>query len=343
MRFAFIYRMRAGIPKRNPPTSTPADLGLAYESVAVPTADGLELAAWLIPATDPGGVAPGVALIHGWESARDRTLPHAQVLHAAGYHVLTLDVRGHGANEAETLPISAGEFAADARAGVAWLRGRPEVAKVALVGHSIGGAGALVAAGSGGDGFVEAVIALAPPAGPYRLTRLTFQLADLPFPGFIAWPLAWLTTHVFLWPRGHRIAEVDAVEAVRRIQVPLLLIHGTDDHVVPPDHMRRLAGARRAALPGAVTETLLVQGGHHSWIYEFPEVRAAMARFLAATLGGPLPPDEAAARAMAVDARRPPEPERLSAVDAEPGGIASVIGLFSHTAPAKPEEPDARP
>ena len=70
---------------------------------------------------------PGVVLVHGWESSRDRTLPHAQVLHALGFHVLTLDVRGHGANPPEVLPMSVGEYAADARAGVAWLRARPEV------------------------------------------------------------------------------------------------------------------------------------------------------------------------------------------------------------------------
>lgn len=366
LRFALVYRLRAGIPKRNPPGTTPADLGLGYQSVTVPVTDGLTLAGWYLPATanaDASARAPGVVLVHGWESARDRTLPHAQVLHAAGYHVLTLDVRGHGANAAETLPVSAGEFAADARAGIVWLRSRPEVTTVALVGHSIGGAGALIAAAAlGADATgneaalavdaVDAVVALAPPAGAYRMTRLTFQLADLPFPGLIAWPLAWLTTHVYLRPRGHSVREVDAVDAIRRITAPVLLIHGTDDHVVPPDHMGRLAAARRAALPGAVTQTLLVQGGHHSWIYEFPEVRAAMARFLATSLGGPLTPDEAAATAVAVDARRPPEPERLAAVDAEPGGLASVIRLFQRqkprtpatpATPATPEEPDARP
>jgi pimeloyl-ACP methyl ester carboxylesterase len=342
LRFAYVYRDRAGYPKRRPPTVTPADLGLDYATIEVPTADGLNLAGWFIPAADTTAVAPGIALIHGWESARDRTLPHAQVLHAAGYHVLTLDVRGHGANGPEELPLSAGEFAADARAGVRALRARPEVSKVALVGHSIGGAGALIAAAAGGDGAVDVVIALAPPAGAYRLTRLTFQLADLPIPSLVAWPLAWLTTHVYLRPRGHAIRDVDAVDAIRRIEAPVLLILGTDDHIVPPDHMARLASVRRSTRPDAVTETLLVEGGHHSWIYEFPEVRATMARFLATSLGGPLAPDVAAARAVAVDARRPPEPERLSAVDAEPGGIRSVINTFKRVQP-KPEVPDARP
>ena len=48
------------------------------------------------------------------------------------------------------------------------------------------------------------------PADPARLTRQTFRLANLPIPGLIAWPLAWLTTLVYLRPRGHTIASVSA-------------------------------------------------------------------------------------------------------------------------------------
>ena len=90
----------------------------------VPTTDGLILPGWFIPAAARPTAAghatpgPGVALVHGWESARDRLLPMVQFLHAAGFHCLSVDVRGHGANAAETLPITAGEFGADALA--AW-------------------------------------------------------------------------------------------------------------------------------------------------------------------------------------------------------------------------------
>src|SRR3990172_4184562 len=110
-------RARLLAPLRPPPAWPPASVGLAYERIDVPTDGGLVLPGWFMPAgAEP---APGVVLVHGWESARDRTLPHAQVLHAAGFHVLTLDVRGHGANGPEQLPMSVGEYAADARAGVA--------------------------------------------------------------------------------------------------------------------------------------------------------------------------------------------------------------------------------
>ena len=328
-RFAHVYRVRAGYPRRHEPVWAPDTLGMAYEDVRVPTQDGLNLPGWYMPAGS--GAAPGIALVHGWESARDRTLPHAQFLHAAGFHVLAVDVRGHGQNEPETLPVSVGEFAIDAAAAVRWLAARPEVSAIGLLGHSMGAAGALVAAAD--DPAVAAVVGVSTPADPYRLTRQTFRLAGLPIPGPIAWPLAWLTTHVFLQPRGHTVADVSATRAVKAIGAPVLLVHGDEDHVVPVGHIARLAAIRRAARPDAVTETLVVHGGHHSWLFEFAEFRATVARFLAASLGGPLSPDAAAHAAATVAAARLPEPERLTALDDEPGGIRSLLRVFRRQTP----------
>ena len=322
-RFALVYRVRAGYPRRHPPAWTPGTVGLPYELVAVPTPDGLTLPGWFIPAGP--GPAPGVVLVHGWESARDRTLPHAQVLHAAGLHVLTLDIRGHGANGPEKLPVSAGEYAADARAGVAAILRRPEVTRVGLLGHSMGAAGALVAAAA--EPAVAAVLAVAAPADPHRLTRQTFRLARLPIPDPIAWPLAWLTTRVYLKPRGHRVSEISATRAVRDIAAPVMLAHGSDDLVVPVTDLARLADARRLARPDSVTETMVVAGGRHSWLYEFPEYRAAIARFLVTHLGGPMSPEAAAAAAETVPAVRLPDPERLTALDEEPGGFQSLARI----------------
>src|SRR4029079_11096953 len=142
-RFALAYRVRAGYPRRMPPRITPADLGLPSESMLIES-DGLPLPAWFIPARG-GAPGPGVVLVHGWESARDRTLPLALFLHAAGFHCLTLDIRGNGANPPQGLPLSAGEFGDDALAAFQALIARPDVTSGAIVGHSMGGIGALLA------------------------------------------------------------------------------------------------------------------------------------------------------------------------------------------------------
>ena len=169
-------------------------------------------------------------------------------LHAAGFHCLTFDVRGHGANPPEALPLSAGEFGLDAAAAFRVLLERPEVTVGAISGHSMGAIGAILAAAA--DPRVAALVATSSPADPYRLTRQTFRLAQLPIPDPIAYPLAWLTTRVYLRPRGHDVRSISASAAIARYRGPILLAHGDDDAVVPSSHLTRLARAARASREG---------------------------------------------------------------------------------------------
>src|SRR3970040_1949286 len=195
-RFAHVYRTRAGFPRQHPPTFDPAALGLPFEAVTVATPDGLALPAWWIPARfgEPG---PAVVLVHGWESGRHRTLPNAQVLHAIGCHVLTLDVRGHGGDPGaeRTVRGGGGVCGRAALAGVGGALAGPDVPAVAALGHSMGAVGAILAAAA--EPRVAAAVLTATPADPYRLTRQTFRLARLPIPHPIAYPPPWLPT------RGH--------------------------------------------------------------------------------------------------------------------------------------------
>ncbi|MEO8273324.1 MAG: alpha/beta fold hydrolase [Chloroflexota bacterium] len=324
-RFAEAYKARAGYPHRHAPDHDPSELGLAFEELSVPSA-GIDLPAWWIPARG-GAAGPAVLLVHGWESARDRTLPNALILNAIGIHVLTIDVRGHGDNPAEELPLTAGEFGEDALAGVRALLARSDVTSVGVLGHSMGGIGALLAAAA--EPRVAAVVAASTPADPYRLTRQTFRLARLPLPGPLAWPLAWLTTHVFLQPRGHTVRDVSAARAIERYAGPVLLIHGDADRVVPFGHLARLEGAAqrsREADPAAPdVEVLAIPGGEHSWLYEFAAYRGAVARFLTESFGGPLEPAGAEAIARATPAARLPQREHpFSGIQRDEGGLRTL-------------------
>jgi pimeloyl-ACP methyl ester carboxylesterase len=329
-RFALAYRVRAGYPRRHPPRVTPDVLGLPYETTTVRSGD-LDLPAWFIPARD-GAPGPGLVLVHGWESARDRTLPMAVFLHAAGYHCLTFDVRGHGANPPEELPLSAGEFGLDSLAALDALLARPEVTAGGVVGHSMGGIGAILAAAA--DPRAAVLVASSTPADPYRLTRQTFRLAHLPIPDPIAYPLAWLTTRVYLRPRGHVVRDVSASDAIARYRGPVLLAHGELDTVVPPTHMERLAAAARAGRASsdsgagrdsAPVETLVVPDGQHSWLYEFPEYRRAVTSFVARAFDGPMEPAAAGELAAATAAERIPDAEgRFAAIEDQRGGFRTL-------------------
>lgn len=274
----------------------------------------------------------------------------AVFLHAAGFHCLTFDVRGHGANPPEVLPISAGEFGHDAAAAFDALMARPEVTIGAIVGHSLGAIGALLAGAA--DPRVAAVVATSSPSDPYRLTRQTFRLAHLPIPSLIAQPLARLTTLVYLRPRGHRVPDISASNAIARYDGPVLLAHGDHDSIVPIGHLARLArvgrGSRARDRRKGAVETLIVAGGQHSWLYEDPGHRRTVARMLTRSLGGPLDPESAGEIAAATRAIRIPDAETpFTAVDGRRSTVQALSRVANHggtSYPAtQPPGPEAAP
>ena len=113
-------------------------------------------------------------------------------------------------------------------------------------------------------------------------------------------------------------------------RVEASLIHGDADRVVPFGHLRRIVRSARRGRVGLVTaapvDVLELTGADHSWLYEIPAYRAAVARFFARWLAGPIAPDAAAAAALAVEIERPPERQHgFSAMDHEPGGLRTLV------------------
>lgn len=141
-----------------PPTevgaTTPADLGLPFEEVDVPTADGVLLSGWYLPS----GNRAAVVLLHGSGSTRSDVLDQAVVLARRGYGVLALDARGHGRSGGRAMDL--GWFGdLDVSAGVSFLAARSEVdpGRIGAVGLSMGGEEAIGALAT--DPRIRAVVA----------------------------------------------------------------------------------------------------------------------------------------------------------------------------------------
>ena len=68
---------------------------MSFREETLPARDGYELALRIYEAEEPKAV---VKFIHGMEEHQDRYRPFAEFLQAAGYTVVTADMRGHGKN-----------------------------------------------------------------------------------------------------------------------------------------------------------------------------------------------------------------------------------------------------
>jgi fermentation-respiration switch protein FrsA (DUF1100 family) len=199
------------------------------EEVAFDTADGLRLGGWFVPGrAEPG---PAVLVCNGNGGNRSMRAPLAAALARMGLHVLVFDYRGYGGNPGH--PSEEG-LAADARAALGHLAGRPEVdpARVVYFGESLGAAVALRLA-------VER-----PPAA----LVLRSPFASLAEVGRRHYPL--LPVSLLLRDR------YDSAALAGRLAAPLLVVAGGRDQIIPADHSRRLFAAtpqpkRLAVLDGA--------------------------------------------------------------------------------------------
>lgn len=100
-------------------TASLAQHGLSGRQVWLPTQRGKRLFGWLLPG-NPEIPSPAVIVLHGWGANAEMMLPLARPLQAAGFTVLLIDARNHGASDADNY-ASMPRFAEDLDAAIDWL------------------------------------------------------------------------------------------------------------------------------------------------------------------------------------------------------------------------------
>lgn len=244
-----------------------------FETLSLPTAHGRRLFAWFLPPA-MHGPAPAVAVLHGWGANAQMMLPFADSLHAAGFAVLLVDARNHGRSDGDG-PSSMPKFAEDLSVAVDALKARPEVdpARVAVLGHSVGAAAALLCASRRDD--VAACVSLAAFAHPEAVMRRVMARGHIPYV-----PVGWLVNRVVEIAIGHRFGDIAPVATIGRIRCPVLLGHGTADAAVPVADARVLL----ACADARTCRLVELPGVDHEANGAMPRVTDAVTSFLAEVL-----------------------------------------------------------
>lgn len=115
---------------------------LQGRAVEFESGSGSKLRGWLIPGRKGAG---GVVLMHGFRGDRRQMLGRASFLNQAGYSVLLFDFQAHGESPGKQITIGHLE-SRDARAAVEFLKGNCPGEKLGVIGLSMGGAAAVLAA-----------------------------------------------------------------------------------------------------------------------------------------------------------------------------------------------------
>ncbi|HTM67795.1 MAG TPA: alpha/beta fold hydrolase [Candidatus Binatia bacterium] len=234
---------------------TPKDLGIAYQDVALRTADGVDLAGWFVPAAEPSGAA--VLALHGYPADKGDILPRVAFL-AKKYDVLLIDFRSFGGSGGAYTTMGPKEVA-DAEAGVAWLRAKGE-RRVGVYGFSMGGAVALMTLGRPSP--PDAVVAEASYANLRPVIEEPYRYLG-PLRG-----LCVEATALAARLDGIDIDRQAPEAAVAGTKRPVLLVHAKDDAVVPFSHAEAL---QRALRDDPAAETWFPErAGHGEPSTEFP-------------------------------------------------------------------------
>ncbi|MFD0961456.1 alpha/beta hydrolase [Paenibacillus chungangensis] len=241
---------------------------------------GSRLAGWLLrPVGGASESTPLVIIAHGWGSNRSRVLRYAYPLCEAGYAVLLYDARSHGDSERMRAP-SALMFRDDVLAAVRYARTLPGIdpERIALLGHSLGGFGSLLALAEGLD-----VRAIVTDSMPVKFE--TMLQAELKRKGLPKFPLAYVIPAVWLLRAGisreqFRRADISAIlqDRCRRTEsrIPILMIHSHGDDFIPASDLQQL----EKQLPEGCLQTLYVLAEGHSASQQDPAFWNSVLPFL---------------------------------------------------------------
>ena len=211
-------------------TSDPSLVGLEYEDIYFTTSDGRKLNGWFIPAE---GAEYTLILCHGNAGNIGHRLEKLRILHDLDLNVFIFDYRGYGRSEG--VPSESGLYK-DAEAAYDHVTQKLNVPKgvIILYGESIG-SGVVIDLAT--KEKVGAIITEEAFTSVKDMARMAYPF----LPSFIY------------------STKLDSLSKIKDISYPILIIHSTEDEIVPYDHGQRLYGAA-----GEPKTFLKLRGGHNT-------------------------------------------------------------------------------
>jgi hypothetical protein len=236
---------------------TPADAGMKYAALEIPTEDGERLSAWLVdaPGRNPAGRGT-VLFLHGNAGGLGARVENLRVFHQLGWRSLIVSYRGYGRSTGS--PDEAGTYL-DAQA--AWQHltdgvGVP-AGRIVVYGESLGAG-------------VASWLAVNRPVGGLVTMAAFTSIPDL-------------GQELYPWIPVRALARIryDNVANLGKLSVPVLIVHSRDDELVRFAHAERLLAAAQAA---GVPATLLPLRGSHDGAFRDSAAayREGLTAFLAA-------------------------------------------------------------
>lgn len=260
-------RTYASMLRRNLP-GDPSELpggGRAFTQWTL-TSRGRELPVWDIPGDEPTG--PALILTHGWGNSRYDALTRLATFLPRCSRLIAWDQPGHG-DAPGACDLGVGE-AQD----LAALLNHIDAQRLVLFGWSMG-AGVSIACAAAHPERIVGVIAQAPYRVAYTPARGVLRESALPWRATL-WPAMWaiglLRGRAPGWAGNW--PDFDRAQHASKLRCPLLVLHGENDRVCPPEDGHQIAEA------AAHGQFISIQNAGHNGLWANPETTTVLVRHI---------------------------------------------------------------
>jgi len=207
---------------------------IPFEEVTITSHDGLKLYGRYYHRCDG---APVHIEFHGYRSMAIRDFCGGDsIVRSLGHNTLLVDQRAHGKSEGHSITFGIKER----RDCLDWINYVNERfgndTKIFLIGVSMGAATVLMATEFDLPENVVGVMADSPFSSPWLVIGSVARKMHIPVK--LAFPFVRLGAKVF---GGFDLIETSAMESVKKAKVPILLVHGEADRLVPCHMSREIA------------------------------------------------------------------------------------------------------
>jgi dipeptidyl aminopeptidase/acylaminoacyl peptidase len=241
-------------PPRYPLHVPPSEYQADYETISFVSEDGLPLKGWLVKPPHPRAKSSAIIICHGVGANKSDFTELAASLARRGYFVLLFDFRAHGESSGSRTSLGYHEQK-DVLAALSVLKARKDIDlhRIGIYGFSMGGSTALLAAAKSGAFSAVAVDS--------AFTSLRDQARGAirgfyHLPSFPFLHLAIFGYELYFQTRVENIAPVNVIANIS--PVPLLIIAGEGDKLIPADNGRKLYSAA-----GEPKELWIIPGADH--------------------------------------------------------------------------------
>lgn len=246
-------------------------LSCSHEDVYLSAGDGVRLHGMYFPGEKED---KAVICFHGYagDGVADYTGMSEYFLDK-GYSLLLVDLRAHGKSGGEDIGFGIADRE-DVLLWVDWMRQRAgDNVRILLHGISMGGTAVLMASGMHLPDQVCGIVS----DSAYTSPRDAFSYVLKKKCHVPALPVVGLMDVIHKKRLGYGLDEYNAAREVRRAKVPALLIHGSEDQLVPEEICQELY----ESYAGKVQKVVIEGAGHAEGYYKDPAAyKKAMDEFV---------------------------------------------------------------